>query len=146
MADKPPPNAKKTRITKNAIEQAKAELEHSTRIHNVAQLHQTIRFGLSVICISVCAYAAYLCIREMAGKSTDFKSVINWAVSWSVSEYVAMAIATVVSGAWWVERRRNRKVLAGTRPRMAELEKAVHPDRTSSGMNQDGTEPEAAES
>src|SRR4028119_2266215 len=58
---------------------------------------------LGAICF--CAYCVYLCVEVMAGKSTDFRSVINWGLNANLSEWAAWALVAIFGGAWFRERR-----------------------------------------
>ena len=115
-----------------------------------AQVHRNDQIGRSFRALVYCAagafggYCVYLSVKELSGKSTDFRAVIDWAAKADVSEWAARAIAAIFFGGWLFERRRNGK-LVNQVGRASELEAARDAGRTSSGLTRDGATPREEE-
>jgi hypothetical protein len=110
----------------------------------LAAIHAGERIIVAVVSLGkvlVVAGAVAYSISEMAGKSTDFNSVISWSARVNASEWVAWGAAGTASLALLREKRARKKMTAQAGARMSELEQIADPGRTSSGMGPDGGNP-----
>jgi hypothetical protein len=81
--------------------------------------------------ICVVAYLGYLSVKEIAGKTTAFSTVMDVAAKLHVSEFACLAIVALCggSGAYWYRAFRKAEKAAG---RAKGLELRLDPNRTSS--------------
>ena len=136
-----PGKRESTRVTK------KDELEARTRIWItlIDGVGKLLRHGLTCAMICIVAWMIYLSINTMAGKSTDFRSAIDWAVKLNVSEAVAWIAAIVFGVGYYNRRQAFKKLAAEAGPRLEELERHVDAGRTSSGLAKTGDSPPGEE-
>jgi hypothetical protein len=88
-----------------------------------------------------CVAGVTISIWVMAGRDTNFRSVIDWTARMNVSEYAAW-IASGVLGLGWVKERRARKKVTQEVGRLVEkTERTTDPERSSSGLQPDGSNP-----
>ena len=84
----------------------------------------------------------WLCIRELAGRETYVKAVLTAAADLSADRWFAWIVAAILGGAWYKQKRATRKTVKHYGSRLAELEKQIDKNRTSSGMAEDGDPPQ----
>jgi hypothetical protein len=108
--------------------------------HRTDQLYSTVRTLIRGLCWVVAAYFGFGAVKELAGQSTDVSLALSFVIS-ALFE-VKFVIAIALSGAacaWAAAERmlRHRKVekLQG---RIRELETAIDPDRSTSGLTTKG--------
>lgn len=97
-----------------------------------------LKHAVTWIGVSIAAFFVYLSIDSVAGKSTDFKSIIDWGVRVNASEVVAWTIAAVLGGANYHQSRARRQNTRNLAPGVQAAEKSHDPGRTSSGLSPDG--------
>lgn len=83
-------------------------------------------------------YLIYLCVREVAGKSTEFNMILKAIVDLKADR--AFAYLFGAGGVGWavVERKFRKKKTAALTARAAKAEKMLDPKRSSSGLPSSG--------
>jgi hypothetical protein len=115
-----------------------AENDLTIRLIRTSELYKTIRTGIWGAVVVVLIIFGYLSVDRLAGKSTVFNSVVDWALRLTTSEAIAWAIALVCGGGYLIQKKARRRAAENMGPRLAELERRVDPNRTSSGLDKAG--------
>lgn len=128
---------------KDEIQARKEETQArmAVRIMVISSTEKVLRVVCLGATVCVVAYFAFKAVETAAGRTTDFRSIIEWSAKLGVSEWIAWACAAVAGGGWWKERRARQKMATQAGPRLEELENAADPGRASSGLRPDGTNP-----
>jgi hypothetical protein len=108
--------------------------------HRIDQRYSTFRTFIRSLCWAVVGYFGFGTVSQFAGHSTDLNVALSLVISALFKFELLIAIAlTGVACAWAAAERvlRHRKVekLQG---RIRELETAVDPDRSTSGLTTKG--------
>jgi hypothetical protein len=93
--------------------------------------------------IAFLGYCAYLSIAELAGKTTIVEAAIQFMARVHLSEAAAWAAALIMGGGWYRTYRAILRLRRENLPRLAEMEKELDPDRTSSGLDERGEDPDS---
>ena len=133
-----PENSRPSRPARRSDE---IQFSHLRWMAVIDQVGYTIRALISGGVLLGAAYYGFRSVQEMAGRSTDFRSSLDWALGLKVSEYAAYAIAVAMTGAFLKERGARRRLSAQLGPRVADLESIVDATRSSSGMTPEGANP-----
>lgn len=99
------------------------------------------RYFVGCIVVCVLGYFGYRSVEVMAGKSTDFKAIMNWAADWRVSEMVAWLAAVLLGSGYYKQRNVLKRLRRDDLSRVADLEKRLDPERSSSGLTPEGESP-----
>jgi hypothetical protein len=96
---------------------------------------------LVIICVLIfgCFYAAFVMPIQIAhGETTTIAVAQSWVVNVDAQIWVSWGLAAT-AGAWgWTERKLRHKERAVKDGRIAQLEQAIDPNRTSSNVDQKG--------
>lgn len=65
-----------------------------------------------IVLLGFLGYCAFLSIEAMAGKATDFKSAIDWAVRVSISEFLAWCLVIILGTGFAYKSRAYKKIAA----------------------------------
>lgn len=110
-------------------------------------VNQLIKWGCIAVCFMALTYAIVKIAPHLAGKNTSLDVEISFLrefISSGLGMFLIVSISlnVLLSLVWFLERR-TRKILVGRMAtRKVELEELIDPDRSTSGMNRDGSAPE----
>lgn len=77
-------------------------------------------------------------VAPFAGQSTNVVALVSAMVDLQADRYFFLTTAVLTGTAWWQERRRRRKLIVEWGSYIKELETAVDPHRSSSGLSSEG--------
>lgn len=121
--------------TKAQLEAEVASLRRAKAVSGVIVLLRTLIIACSVV---ACFYFTTSTIKELAGKETWADIGIHLLGSLTVS--VRLAWILTVSGVFWaiLERKLRQRVIRRMSGRVAEFERQLDPERSSSRLTQSG--------
>lgn len=117
------------------------ELEFAYKYERLKHIDSLVRYSIGGVVMVGLTVCGYLSIKEMAGKSTDFKSVIDWAGKFSISEGCAWVLAAIFGVGWGRYRHLYKRTMKDRSERVSRLEQLIDPDRTSSKLTKHGDTP-----
>lgn len=116
---------------------------HDERRLSIAELHKTIRWiGVSFAVVALGGFC-YLAVDSTAGKDTNYNlnALLGAAVDAKASRYVYLTVLALVGGTAYYNYK-GRKKAERAASRAADLERLIDPNRTGTGLLEDGTNPE----
>lgn len=115
--------------------QPASRAERQTLLHARYGLFRTLVRSATVAFV---VWMGFMSIREIAGKDTSFKAVVNAVIELSADRWVFLLLSGVSSFGWYRERRLRQKTIAEQAGHIGELERKVDPKRLSSGLGPTG--------
>jgi len=88
--------------------------------------------------VLVSLFAIYLPIKESAGQETVINYVANLVADFDLYMWASLGAAGVAGTGWYRERKKGVEERAQRDQRIAELERQIDPNRTSSNMTPEG--------
>ena len=111
---------------------------HSARMKTVEEAGKSFRTVAVFGCAALMFYFCASMVHDLAGKKTAADIGLQFLGTINVSEGLAWAIAAICGGIVFKERRTSRS-MAKRLGRMADFERAVDPNRSSSHLTATGT-------
>ena len=108
----------------------KTELDRVTEIAKFHELQKTIRWGIVAIGAVAALWAIAYGIKQLAQ-----------SLSWAKLLLACFATVFGPAGVFWIMIRKIKAYTRRTHWRMRQLEKDADPNRTTSGLREDGTSP-----
>jgi hypothetical protein len=127
-------------LLKRAMSDSRIPADLRLEFHRIDQFYLTVRTVVRGVCWVAAAYFGFGAIGQFAGESTDVNFALSLVISALFELKFVIAIAlTGMACAWAAAERvlRHRKVekLQG---RIRELETAIDPERSTSGLTTKG--------
>ncbi|WP_424813585.1 hypothetical protein [Roseococcus sp. YIM B11640] len=111
----------------------------------VDQVARILRMAVKYGCYLGLGYLLYLCVVEMAGKTTVVDVAANFFLRTAKGGVVGLSLGFAFAASLWAyaERRTRQLKVQKLSDRIIDLERKVDPNRTSSGLTRSGlTHPE----
>ncbi len=134
-------NSSKPKTPARLTKRDEAEMRQQKQLVIITEAFGLFKHLITCLALVLVAYFCYRGVSEMSGKSTDFRSTVDWMLNFRMSEFAAWALVAVLTGAVYKERKARKKMAEQAGPRLAQLEAQADPARTSSGLMEDGTNP-----
>ena len=138
MAKQQPAPTALQRKAEIALQQRQAEMAFLTRMKTVEEAGKSFRTVAVFGCAALMFYFCASMVHDLAGKKTAADIGLQFLGTLNVSEGLAWAIAAICGGIVFKERRTSRS-MAKRLGRMADFERAVDPNRSSSHLTATGT-------
>jgi hypothetical protein len=119
-----------------ALERTKAQASGQRAETIVAFFRTAVRWGA----VAYIVHEGRLAIDVLAGKTTDanLRATLDWIFTAHADRWVAMAVASIMSGLYARERSLRKKVTKAQGNTIAELERLIDPDRSGSRLKLTG--------
>lgn len=110
-------------------------------LFRIDQRYRTARTGLKAAAWVFAAYCLWGILDSLAGRTTDVSVSLKGAISLLADLKFAVTITLAGAAAAWaaIERWLRHRTIRNLQSRIRELETAVDPGRTSSGLTEKGT-------
>lgn len=113
-----------------------------TRVIRFTDMFGTIgSFAIKWGAIAFIAYQIQLCVTALSGQQTFVSVFANVAGNITVNKWVAYSLGAGGAGYGVLQRRLRKAKVAELGGRIRFLENKIDPNRTSSGLDADGTTP-----
>lgn len=121
----------------NKIEQERVRQQaRATIAFRIADTIDNLVNKAALVGLFVCGYYS---IKEIAGKTTTFSSVINWVFQLDAGAWAGYALAAIFGTTTVLQTKLRKKEVERLSAYARELEIRLDPDRSSSGLALDGT-------
>lgn len=96
------------------------------------------RHGFTCATVVLVAWLVSGALRELAGKETAMQAIVDLGGRFSVNSWASWLAAAIMGVGWRRTWKSKQRLTKENLPRLAQLEAAIDPKRTSSGLDESG--------